>query len=239
MLLAFRVFNTANVNKLFLGLYFCQTPVAQKQVKESATHMGNGNRSRGRSKPLNNLLITRPSVLSKNLQTTLIETKVTAALENHQKHIETEGIKDTLNYFKKQIVKNRLQEMGKNVKNTPLMGRGNRRAVSPNMRGGTGARRGVTPPQILPQSQPQPLQKHKSLDSSGGNGGVSLSSGGRKRLHSPADQRTKSFIKRKVMLDSVKSYRKTIQNYKIPSRLINLSAHSQLDSNSIFANQLR
>ena len=51
--------------------------------------------------------------------------------------------------------------------------------------------------------------------------------------------RTKSFLEKKDILSSVTTYRKTVQNYKVPHRLIHLSAYSQLDPNSIFASQLR
>ena len=218
-LLCSSVYNAANVNKLFLGLYFCQSSVAQKKVKDASSH--SGVQKRGRSKLVNNLLITRKSILARDLQTSLLEKKVTTALEHHHNRLEKESAKDTLAYFKKQVVKNGLKKMGKNDSNTPLLGRSGRRAISPNMRG---ARRGVTPPQSLQRQR-------------GGDGPATPMK--KVGVHSPADRGSKSFVERKVMLDSVTSYRKTVQNYKIPRSLINLSAYSQLDSNSIFANQLR
>ena len=199
------IFNAANVHKLFLGLYFCQTPLAQREVKNAATYYKIGKRER--SLPASKaLLLTRRSALARNIHSALLDTKVSAALEKHSQAQDKSSINDTLNYLKKKVVALGLSKMEKRV-DSPLL----RNRKAPNSRG-VGRR------DILPNGKPKsPATKPSS-----------------------AGKRSSKFSgEGKNILDSVNSYRNSMQNFKIPKRLINLCSYSQLDPNSIFASQLR
>lgn len=233
-----RIFNVANVNKLFLGLYFCQTPLAQKSVKASATYLKVSHRrsSDEYAKRPSSVLPQSQPALNKYIQAALLEARITSALEGAQERQEKESVADTLSYFNKLIKKDGLKNMGKKGANNPLLGgRAGRRAVSPNPSSGQGTT--APPPRMASPKARPPLRKmHSSSEGSSGNTGVSSA---KNKVHNPVDRRSKSFIVRSAILESVTTYRKSVQNYMIPPGLINLASYSQLDPNSIFASQQR
>mmetsp|Transcript_11071 Transcript_11071/g.18085 ORF Transcript_11071/g.18085 Transcript_11071/m.18085 type:complete len:921 (+) Transcript_11071:175-2937(+) len=199
-----RIFNAASVNKLFLGLYFCQKPVAKNIVQNSASYLKVSPRSRKAAAAF------RPSVQSKinrSLFALRNQKKIDEAIAKSKEVEDKKGIQDTLSFLKHMVTKHGLAKMSSKIVSgkNPLLAGGSRGRS----RGGN--RRGVNSP------------------NNKGNYG---------KLSAPKIVRTQSFINRNIILQSVNSYRKTVQDFRVPRRLIHLSSYSQLDPNSIFANQL-
>jgi hypothetical protein len=216
------MFNVSNVNNLFLGLYFCQSPLAQRKVRAAASHLPPSSSSSSSAR-VNNLT-TRASALSRDIQAALVDGRIASAVERAHTCREKEGARDTLRYLKNLVVKDGLRKMTQKGTNNPLLGgrAAGRRANSPN--GGGGGRAKLIGDAKARSNTPPP----SSSSSSGGRG-----------VHNPADRNSGSFIAKKRILESVTNYRKTMQNYNPPPKLIHLSSYSQLDLNSIFASQLR
>ena len=202
------------MNKLFLGLYFCQKPLAQNAVANSASYLKVSTMSRKQASVLAPALQT---MLSRDLHDQLNDNKIEESLQKANLLKEENSIQDTLRFLKHQVKKDSLSNMMKlnaAASVTPLLPGGSGGS------GGGSKRRGS-----------RMIKKQVSLGSSGGRSGI---------VRRTANNRnSQAFVSKNIILESVTAYRKNIQDYKVPRRLIHLSAYSQLDQNSIFASQLR
>jgi hypothetical protein len=201
------------VNKLFLGLYFCQKPLAQNAVANSASYLKVSTMSRKQASVLAPALQT---MLSRDLHDQLNDNKIEESLQKANLLNEENSIQDTLQFLKHQVKKDSLSNMMK--LNAAA-------SVNPLLAGGSGGGGGSK------RRGSRMIKRQVSLGSSGGRSGIVR--------RSANNRNSQAFVSKNIILESVTAYRKTIQDYKVPRRLIHLSAYSQLDQNSIFASQLR
>ena len=154
---------------------------------------------------------------SRDLHDQLNDNKIEESLQKANLLKEENSIQDTLQFLKHQVKKDSLSNMMKlnaAASVTPLLPGGSGGG------GGGSKRRGS-----------RMIKRQVSLGSSGGRSGIVR--------RSANNRNSQAFVSKNIILESVTAYRKNIQDYKVPRRLIHLSAYSQLDQNSIFASQLR
>lgn len=201
------------MNKLFLGLYFCQKPLAQNAVANSASYLKVSTMSRKQASVLAPALQT---MLSRDLHDQLNDNKIEESLRKANLLNEENSIQDTLLFLKHQVKKDSLSNMMK--LNAAA-------SVNPLLPGGSGGGGGSK------RRGSRMIKRQVSLGGSGSRSGIVK--------RSANNRNSQAFVSKNIILESVTAYRKTIQDYKVPRRLIHLSAYSQLDQNSIFASQLR
>jgi hypothetical protein len=206
-----------------MGLYFCHTTMARKHIRSAATCVNLTKRDSRRSCHMT----IDPMDLSRTLCLYLAQNKIDTSLDKISERLDGQGQRETLAYLKSQVVKNQLIKMTAKAGNpltSRLLNKGSR---------GINAFRGRSNNAIKRVASPKSKQKT-----------IETATPATKKNSAPLKEAlpiTKN-IKKDTLpteFDSVTTYRKLAQNYKVPSRLINLAAYSQLDPNSLFASQLR
>jgi len=199
-----RIFNIANVTKLYLGLFFCQSPFAQKKVTGAASYLQVSKAS----------FVRRPNILNLdigNLSNAVEQNKIASSVKKLESQHEEKSIEDILKYLKDRVTEAKLKEMKENTLNGRLL-----KSSRSSGRSRVMVKRDNSYPRSGKQSPSYSRQK------------------GKERQNSPKNINLQANYD-----DLLHTYRKYSQKYKDPQRLINLTAYSQLDPNSLFANQLR